>query len=671
MPAARCSGAPATSWGRRYRCCRCWRAPGPRAVRQIPGATPSSGCCAASWPPTAARTCRPRWPSSCWRWSAEQCAVLPTVLVIDDLQWADQASVALWGRLARAVQQMPLLLIGTMRPVPQRDDLLALRRAVGDAVRLQLTGLAEAAVAELVAALAGGAPGRQADAPRRRRRGQSALRHRAGRRAGRNSSLAITDAGTAELLSGPAPSSLSAAIADRLDFVSGPVREVLQAAALLGVDFAVPDLATVLGRGVADLVPAVDGARAAGVLAESGSGLGFRHPLIRAALYDVMPAPVRAAWHRDAGRRAGAGRRPGGPGGPAAAVGRGRIRRPVRADGRVDPELAGPHLGARWSSRPPGWPRNSCAMPWRARRPASAQHDYLSGRLADALYRIGEMAEAEQVANRALVHAAEPDLIIDLHWTLAQCSIQAGRSAESLATLNRALAAPGIAARHRARLLVLAARTHSYSGEVEKAGRVATSALAAATEAGDTWAMGWALHVLSIVTAVQGAVGGRAGPVRPGADRDPGRSGPDRPAAAAADQQGHHAGQPGPVRGGPGRGPGGAAPGGPGRHDHPAGPGARRPGPAAVRDRALGRGDGRGRGRPARGPEGAGHRLRRPGHRRRHLLPSRRGRAGPPSPRGGRLPRRAARQPGDRARWRWPAAWTPSTTARCPRRWPS
>ena len=53
---------------------------------------------------------------------------------------------------------MPLLLVGMMRPVPQRDDLLALRRAVGDAARLQLAGLTETAVADLVAALAGGKP---------------------------------------------------------------------------------------------------------------------------------------------------------------------------------------------------------------------------------------------------------------------------------------------------------------------------------------------------------------------------------------------------------------------------------------------------------------------------------------------------------------------------------
>ena len=90
---------------------------------------------------------------------AEQCAVRPTVLVIDDLQWADQASVTLWGRLARSARQVPLLLVGTMRPVPLRDDLLALRRVVDDAGRLQLVGLTATAVADLVAVLAGGRPG--------------------------------------------------------------------------------------------------------------------------------------------------------------------------------------------------------------------------------------------------------------------------------------------------------------------------------------------------------------------------------------------------------------------------------------------------------------------------------------------------------------------------------
>ena len=85
---------------------------------------------------------------------AEQYAVWPTILVVDDLQWADQASITLWGRLARSARQVPLLLVGMMRPVPQRDDLMALRRAAGDAARLELTGLTGSATKPRWAAMA-------------------------------------------------------------------------------------------------------------------------------------------------------------------------------------------------------------------------------------------------------------------------------------------------------------------------------------------------------------------------------------------------------------------------------------------------------------------------------------------------------------------------------------
>ena len=45
-----------------------------------------------------------------------------------------------------------------MRPVPQREDLLALRHTADLAVRLQLGGLPEESVTELVETLAGGKP---------------------------------------------------------------------------------------------------------------------------------------------------------------------------------------------------------------------------------------------------------------------------------------------------------------------------------------------------------------------------------------------------------------------------------------------------------------------------------------------------------------------------------
>jgi DNA-binding CsgD family transcriptional regulator len=431
---------------------------------------------------------------------AEQCALQPTILVIDDLQWADQASVTLWGRLARSARQMPLLLVGMMRPVPQRDDLLALRRAVGGPARLRLAGLTEAAAAELVAALAGGEPDRNLLRLADGAAGNPLYLTELVAALARSSSVTITGAGAAELTNDSAPGSLSAAIADRLGFVPGWVREVLRAAALLGVDFAVPDLAIVLGRGVAELIPAVDEACAAGVLAESGNGLGFRHPLIRAALYDEIPVPVRAAWHRDAGRALAEAGAPadrvarqllpavGGPGGPAEPMDEWILSWLARnAESLVGqaPQVAAELLGQAVASSPAG----------------SADHDRLVARLAVALYRVGDTAGAEQVANRALAHAVEPDLADDLHWALAQCHMRAGRYAESLATLDRALATPGISARHRARLLVLAARTQSNLGEIEKAGRAAATALALATEIGDNWAMGWALHVQAVVTS--------------------------------------------------------------------------------------------------------------------------------------------------------------------------
>ncbi|MGD0609325.1 MAG: AAA family ATPase, partial [Streptosporangiaceae bacterium] len=435
---------------------------------------------------------------------AEQCTARPAILVIDDLQWADQASVALWGRLARSAGQVPLLLIGMMRPAPQRDDLLTLRRVAGDAGRIQLTGLTGAAVTDLVAALAGGKPDEN-------------LLRLAGGAAGnplyltelvaalaRSSGLSVTETGTAELAGGSVPGSLSAAIADRLGFVAGPVREVLRAAALLGMDFAVPDLAIVLGRSVPDLIPAVDEACAVGVLAESGHGLGFRHPLIRAALYDEMPAPVRAAWHRDAGRALAEA------GAPPDRVARQMLRAvggPANATEPVDEWMLDWLAGTAdlLVAQAPGVAAELLTRAAASSPADSARHGWLASRLADALYRTGDTVAAEQVVNRALDYAAEPDLLVDLHWTLAQCRMRAGESAESLATLERALASPGVSARHRARLLVLAARTHINNlGEVDKAGRVAASALEAASEVGDNWAMGWALHVLALVTSVQG-----------------------------------------------------------------------------------------------------------------------------------------------------------------------
>jgi DNA-binding CsgD family transcriptional regulator len=432
----------------------------------------------------------------------ELCAAQPTVLVIDDLQWADQASVGLWERLARSARHRPLLLIGMMRPVPQREDLLALRHTAELAARLQLDSLAEPQVTELVAALAGGKPAgellRLADGAA----GNPLYLTELVDALARSCSLTVTESGVAELTSDSAPDSLSDAIADRLRFVPGWVRQVLRAAALLGVEFVVSDLSTVLSRSVVQLVAAVDEACAAGVLIESGNGLAFRHPLIRTALYEEMPAPVRAAWHREAARALA-----------EADASADRVARQLLAaiDGSADTEPMEQWI-LRWLARTAPLligqaPRAAAELLSHAvtRSPAaSTRRDGLVCRLAEALYRVGDAAEAERVANGALADVVEPDLVVDLHWTLAQCRALAGRSTESLTALHQALAYPGISGSNRARLLVATARTHRDLGQVEKAGQVAEAALAEATDAADNWATGWALHVLTVVATMQG-----------------------------------------------------------------------------------------------------------------------------------------------------------------------
>jgi DNA-binding CsgD family transcriptional regulator/tetratricopeptide (TPR) repeat protein len=509
----------------------------------------------------------------------DETSVQPAVLVIDDLHWADPASVKLWGRLARTAHQVPLLLIGITRPVPQREDLLALRRAVDDARRVHLTALPQSAVAELVGSLVGGRPDIGLLALAASAAGNPLYLTEMLAALARSGGISVTPTGAAHLAAGAVPDSLPGAIADRLGFVSAPTREVLRAAALLGVDFAITDLTAVLGRTVATLVPALDEARAIGVLTDSGSSLAFRHPLIREALYAEMPASVRAAWHREAGHAlASAGAAPdrvarqllrafGGPVRPGAS-GRtdghdgvddegftvsgmpvdsadARKALDVHEAGEAPPRQANeigrsrPGTGANMAieiERPPAGPDSTWSsgpvddwmMDWLTtsadslvgQAPAvaaellaqavgsipvgSSKHGWLAGRLADALYRTGDRAAAVRVAERALGYAADPDLVVDLHWTLAQCRMLAGSGAESLTTLDRALSSPGLSAKHRARLLVLAARTYQFLGDLEAADREADGALASAAEAGDAWATAWSLHVLALAAAIRG-----------------------------------------------------------------------------------------------------------------------------------------------------------------------
>jgi len=63
------------------------------------------------------------------------CAISPVILVVDDTQWADQASLEVLTRLTRTLSQLPLLLVTAVRPVPARAEVSALRQALARLAR--------------------------------------------------------------------------------------------------------------------------------------------------------------------------------------------------------------------------------------------------------------------------------------------------------------------------------------------------------------------------------------------------------------------------------------------------------------------------------------------------------------------------------------------------------
>src|SRR5580693_8250635 len=178
----------------------------------------------------------------------ELCAAAPMVLVLDDLQWADDASLLVWHQLAASIDQLRLLLMATCRPAPRRPQVQRVRAAVvrrGGAV-ITLGPLPETDVAALVTAMVGASPG-------------DALRRLTARAAGnplyvrelvdalvREQALEIRPTAEVSVAGGQLPASLSAVLTDRLSSVPAQTARMLRTAALLGGRFAVTDLAVVL-----------------------------------------------------------------------------------------------------------------------------------------------------------------------------------------------------------------------------------------------------------------------------------------------------------------------------------------------------------------------------------------------------------------------------------------
>jgi len=428
----------------------------------------------------------------------ELSAAAPAVIVLDDLQWADDASLIVWHQLAASIGQLRLLLIGTCRPTPRRAEVQELRAAAirhGGAV-VTLGPLTETDVTALVTAMLGSPPG-------------DTLRQLTAQAAGNPLYVReLVDAMVREqvLEFGPAaevaaagerlPASLAAVLTDRLSSVSADTAQLLQTAALLGGRFAVTDLAVVMRRPASELAAGVQEAVAAGILTGSEPDLAFRHLLIQQALYESMPAALRTALHTEAARElatAGAGVLSVAQQLSAAnKPGEAWVRKWLLESG---PALAAqaPQVGAEILRR------ELDAMP-----AGDEARDGLMASLAWALLAAGSYQEAARQASRALTVMTDPVRRAETHWVLTRAQVSAGRSDDAIATMRQALASAGLPAEWRARMLALLAMLQrAATGDLDAADATAIQALTAGEEAGDAFATAHALTDLWLTRSVR------------------------------------------------------------------------------------------------------------------------------------------------------------------------
>jgi DNA-binding CsgD family transcriptional regulator len=198
-----------------------------------------------------------------------------TVLVIEDIHWADEATLDLLKYLGRRLYALPALLILTYR-----NDALApdhpLRQVLGSlgptiVHRIELTGLSEAAVRTL-------AQGTAVD---------PALLHRQTN----GNPFFVTEALAS---SSAVPATVRDAVLARAARLSPAGRSVLEAAAVIGTRVEPWLFMQVTGAAAA----VIDECLSVGILQAEGKVLAFRHEIARQVILEAMSPTQRLGWHR-------------------------------------------------------------------------------------------------------------------------------------------------------------------------------------------------------------------------------------------------------------------------------------------------------------------------------------------------------------------------------------
>jgi DNA-binding CsgD family transcriptional regulator len=435
------------------------------------------------------------------------------LLVLDDLQWADDASAVLLADVVRQLRGTRILVVATCRdsatPGAASGGILPRLSADANTERVDLGGLPAGAVADLLLAAGLPASRQQADEVHSETGGNPFLVRELARmlvEQGRDGPGAV-------------PGRVLQATAYRLDQLSDPARAVLQTAAVAGNGFSAGVVAKMLDVPVLALLGPLEEGRSAGFLGpgDRPGEYRFSHALVRSAvaarlgaaeqqrlhtaaadaieaLYegDLRPHLAQIARHRVEGSW---------PGERAAAVAACQAAAEVAADALAFEEAVRLYR---------------LALSAGAEEIDDSQRSRLELGLAAALHRTGDLPGWHETAARVGRRAEHQRdrLLLGRTALVMEATGEVEWDAEICRVCEQALAGDDLPGDLRARVSSRYAQALVYGGQYERAGEVSRDALAAAEAADDPLALVDALRARQLACCAPEGVTERAGLAR-------------------------------------------------------------------------------------------------------------------------------------------------------------
>jgi DNA-binding CsgD family transcriptional regulator len=399
----------------------------------------------------------------------------PLMIVLDDLQWADAASLTAIATLPRRLSSHSILWLLAARMAARSEPIWATlsRLRENGAALVELGPLEQSAVVEVANDVLHAEPDASIAQVLDGVHGQPFLLTEL-LRGLRDEGLVEVENGTAHLLGQAIPRRFLESVGLDLERLPREAREAVQMASVLGRRFSAEELGSMLERPPAALMAQLRDAISGGFLIEEGELLGFRHDLVREAVDANLPSAIRGELQR----RAIEVRLDHGV--PAAEVATlvadaaepgdtkaiELLRRAAGEVGRVSPIVAAPLSRRALELTPPGQgargPRVVETLNFLVHAGQAAEADRLMTTNAEDL--VDSVAEAE-----ARLHIGLLMMQYEPRASVAQC--------------ERALALGGLPGPLRVQLLSLLSRSHELRGDVDAALEPAEQAREQASEA--------------------------------------------------------------------------------------------------------------------------------------------------------------------------------------------